>query len=350
MLKNDPKPPMPGQHLFRADAARPLAMLQACPAHAPTKLLEVAGLSDETGVARIWLKDESSRMGLGSFKALGGAFAVAQMVVEASGSDDLASARARETAAGMVFITASAGNHGLSVAAGARVFGARAVIVLSSAVPEAFASRIRAKGAEVLRIKGSYDDSVEEARRAAKDNDWILLADGSWEGYIDRPALVVEGYCVVAEECRREFAASGIWPTHIFLQAGVGGLAAAVAAHVRLHWPFQPKIIIVEPDAAPCLQRSVEEGRLTSVEGPVSNMGRLDCKDASLIAFEALRRDADVFTTVTDAAAVDAVQMLDRHGVATTPSGAAALAALTADPPGPDARCLLIVSEGPEGD
>lgn len=327
-----------------------MALLRQCPAYAPTPLTERPALAAASGVTELHVKDETRRMRLGSFKALGGAFAVAQMIADAAGTTDLQGEPARAIAAGMTFITASAGNHGLSVAAGARVFGAKAVIVLAASVPEGFARRIRSLGAEVLRSEGSYEDSVDFALRRAEAQGWILLADGSWEGYVERPALVMEGYSVLAEECRADFAAAGAWPTHVFLQAGVGGLAAAVAGHIRTQWDVQPAIVVAEPEAAPCLRASVAAGRLTRAGGPVSNMGRLDCKEASLIAFEALRQDADGFMTVSDSEAAAAAQLLAGHGIATTPSGAAGLAALRAVRPGADSRCLVIVSEGPEDD
>ncbi|WP_282609314.1 diaminopropionate ammonia-lyase [Pelagibius sp. Alg239-R121] len=335
--------------LFRVNADRPLAMLRLCPAYEATPLHSLSGLAAELGIDTLWAKDETQRMRLGSFKALGGAFAVAQMISDAAGVADLTSPKARDTAGAMTFITASAGNHGLSVAAGARVFGSRAVIVLSSSVPEDFANRIRALDAEVVRVDGTYEASVAYAIEEADAKGWLLLADGSWEGYIDRPALVMEGYSVLAEECRTAFANDGSWPTHVFLQAGVGGLAAAVAGHIREFWDEQPTIVVVEPEAAPCLMESVKAGCLTRADGPLSNMGRLDCKDASLISFESLRRDADRFVTVTDAAALAAVKTLADHGVATTPSGAAPLAAIQEFAPGMDSRCLLIVSEGSTG-
>ena len=349
-IYDNPRAGGDGPRLFRTSADRPMAMLRQCPAYEATPLCDMAPLAAALGVGSLRVKDETGRMNLGSFKALGGAYAIAQMIADAAGSTDLAGARARQVAAGMTFITASAGNHGLSVAAGARVFGARAVIVLCDAVPEGFANRIRAMGAEVVRVAGTYEDSVAHAISAADSNGWLLLADGTWEGYVERPALVMEGYTVLAEEIRAAFAASGDWPTHVFLQAGVGGLAAAVAGHIRDHWAEQPTIIVVEPEAAPCLMASVKAGQLTRAEGPMSNMGRLDCKDASLIAFAALRRDADKFMTITDGEAKAAEDTLSRQGIATTPSGAAPLAGLMAMKPGPDSRCLLIVSEGPEGD
>ena len=340
----------PGRRRFRASPDRPLDMLRRCPAYAATPLRALPGLAATLGLGALHAKDETGRMGLGSFKALGGVFAVAQTIAEAAGTSDPASDEAARIAAGMTFITASAGNHGLSLAAGARVFGARAAIVLPSLAPEGLAGRIRSTGAEVVRIAGSYDDAVACALDMARSRGWLLLADGSWDGYVERPALVMEGYTVLAEECRATFEASGEWPSHVLLQAGVGGFAAAVAGHVREHWARQPVIVVVEPEAAPCLMRSVEAGRLVRAEGPVSNMGRLDCKVASLLGFETLRHEADVFATVGDDEAATAAGTLARHGMATTPSGAAALAALGELAPGPDSRCLIVVSEGPVGD
>ncbi len=325
-----------------------MAMLKSCPAYAPTPLLDMASLAASCGVGALYVKDESKRMRLGSFKALGGAFAVAQMVADRSGEADPTADTAKTVAAGMTFITASAGNHGLSIAAGARVFGAHAVIVLSSFVPEGFAARIRAMGAEVVHVNGTYEDSVTHAVSAADANDWMLLADGSWEGYVDRPALVMEGYTVLAEECCLEFAARGFWPSHVFLQAGVGGLAAAAAAHIRVHWPEQPEIIVVEPDVAPCLVESVKAHKITRVEGPLSNMGRLDCKDASLIAYSSLKDDADIFMTISDDDASAAASMLTKADLGTTPSGAASLAAMKKMAPGTGSRCLVILTEGLE--
>lgn len=346
--ETSPSEPVGRFRMFNTHSDRPLAMLRQCPAYEPTPLRRMPELSDQLGLSTLFVKDETRRMRLGSFKALGGVFAVAQMICDASGASDPTSEPARQCAAGMTFITASAGNHGLSVAAGARIFGARGIIVLCSAVPVGFAERIRRAGSEVVRIDGSYEDSVDYAISAAERNGWLLLADGSWDGYTGRPALVMEGYSVLAEECRRYFEQEDVWPDHVFLQAGVGGLAAAMAAHCVQYWQKRPNIVIVEPDAAPCMQMSVKAGQLKRVEGPVSNMGRLDCKDASLIAFEALRHDADSFVTVTDEEAGTAARLLAQHGIATTPSGAAGLAALNNFQSAKGDNCLLIATEGLE--
>lgn len=352
MIYKNSRPPSQSaslvKRLFRTSSARPMEMLSQCPVYQATRLFESPELASEVGVAHLHLKDESTRMRLGSFKALGGAYAVAQMISDQAQTHNMESPEARQAAQGMTFMTASAGNHGLSVAAGARVFGARAVIYLSSSVPEGFANRIRSLDAEVVRVDGSYEDSVAAAKADAERDNGILLADGSWPGYIDRPALVMEGYTVLAQECRTVFEKSGEWPTQVLLQAGVGGLAASMAAHIRRYWPEQPTITIVEPDAAPCLLESVRAQKLFHVEGPLSNMGRLDCKDASLIAFESLRHDADFFVTITDRQATEATRRLAKHGIQTTPSGAASFAALSEIELEPSDRCLVIITEGPE--
>lgn len=301
---------------------------------------DVTELAAHVGVARVWVKDERGRMGLGSFKALGAAHAIAREAV-ATGSEDLQMALM-----GRTYVAASAGNHGLSVAAGARVFGARAVIVLAETVPEAFAERLRDRGAEVLRAGIDYEASMMTAEQSAAEKGWTLLSDSSWEGYTELPLRVMEGYLQLAAEAVAQMPEP---PTHILLQAGVGGLAAAVAAHARKIWGDGPQIIVVEPAYAPALTESNRAGRLVTANGPVSAMGRLDCKTPSMIALAGLSRDADAFVTITEEEADAGVAVLADLDLATTPSGGAGLAALIAGLGlGPDARVLTILSEGPE--
>lgn len=333
---------------FRARADRPLALLRHCPVYEPTRLCCQPDLAAAVGVRKLWVKDESQRMGLGSFKALGGAFAVVQMISDAAGGAGIRTPAARATAAAMTFVTASAGNHGLSLAAGAHLFGASACIVLSASVPESFADRIRRAGGDVYRAGDTYEESVASAEYLARTNGWLLLADGSWPGYTERPALVMEGYTVIAEECRQSFEQENAWPSQVVLQAGVGGMAAALAGHIRDAWAVQPNITVVEPDRAACLQESARAGKLTRATGALSNMGRLDCKDASLLAYESLRGDADTFVSISDHEATIAADRLRVVGHPTTPSGAAGFAALAHLDLSDQDRCLIILSEGPE--
>lgn len=334
---------LPEQTHYPASSARAVgALLALCPAHTATPLLEAHALARSAGVARLHLKDERARMGLGSFKALGAAYAIAQQADAARRGDDWARALT-----GRSYVTASAGNHGLSVAAGARLFGAQAVIYLSETVPEAFATRLRAMGAQVERAGATYEASMDAAASAAQSRGWTLLSDSSWPGYTDLPHRVMEGYLQLAAEIVARIDAP---PSHILLQAGVGGLAAAVAAHARLAWGDAPTIVVVEPEAAPALFDSIRAGHLVTSRGPVSAMGRLDCKTPSMIALAGLARDADQFVTITEDEARDGVALMAEHGLATTPSGGAGVAALLAGVPGigAEARVLAILSEGPE--
>lgn len=337
--------PVRGQGLL-PDVPRPAAdpspvsgLLSRCPIHAETALREAPDLAAKCGVAQVHIKDESGRMGLGSFKALGAAYAIAR--------DAAVAVPEAPSAKGRTYVAASAGNHGLSVAAGAAVFGARAVIYLAETVPEAFAARLRSKGADVVRAGAIYEDSMVAAEEAAKTNGWTLLSDSSWEGYTDLPFAVMEGYLQLAKETVAQMPAP---PTHILLQAGVGGLATAMAAHFRAAWGQDPQILVVEPAAAPALAESIRAGRIVTASGPVSNMGRLDCKTPSMIALRGLSEDADSFVTITEEEAENGIAELAGYGFATTPSGGAGLAALIAGLPdlGPDARVLAILSEGPE--
>lgn len=312
------------------DAQAPRELLSLCPVAGKTPLVSLGPFA---GAGAVFVKDERARMGLGSFKALGAAYVIAS---------EAAAGRAE----GETFVCASAGNHGLSVAAGAAAFKAKAVIYLSRSVPEAFAERLRARGAEVRRVDGSYEDSMVAAAEAAAKEGFKLLSDSSWPGYTAYPHKLMEGYLVMAAEAAEAMPEA---PTHIFLQAGVGGLAAACAAYFRTVWGDGPQIIVVEPEAAPALIESVKAGKFVSTSGPESCMGRLDCKEASLIALKGLARDANLFATLSEAASQAALGPLADAGLATTPSGGAGMAALMSLAPlGPEARVLCIVSEGAE--
>lgn len=338
----------------RSDPSGVLALLERCPVAAPTPLRELPDLAAELGVDRLHGKDERDRMGLGSFKALGAAHVIARMAAERADRPGApASVEALATALdGVVFACASAGNHGLSVAASAPVFGARAVIHLSDAVPEAFARRLRDRGATVVRRGRDYEASMAAAAADADAHGWVLLSDSSWPGYVEVPTGVMEGYLAIGAEVT---AALDRPATHVFLQAGVGGLAAAMSALVRDRWGDAPTIVVVEPAAAPALLASIRAGRPVVADGPASSMGRLDCKEPSHLALGELARSADHFVTVDDDEAAATVDLLARHGVATTPSGAAGLAGLHHAGPhraalGLDARSrvLAILTEGPE--
>ncbi len=338
----------------RADPSGVEALLRRCSAAAPTPLVALPGLAAAFGVARLDLKDERDRMGLGSFKALGAGHVIARMAADRvdrpgrpASEDELATALA-----GTVFVCASAGNHGLSVAATAPVFGARAVVYLSDAVPEAFARRLQERAATVIRAGRDYEASMAAAAADADTRGWVLLSDSSWPGYVDLPTGVMEGYLAMGAEITTALDRPA---THVLLQAGVGGLAAAMTALLRDRWGDDPTIVVVEPAAAPALLASIRAGRPVIAPGPASSMGRLDCKEPSHLALGELARAADHFVTVEDDEVAATVGLLRAHGIDTTPSGAAGVAALhhAADHRptlalGEHSRVLAIVTEGPE--
>jgi len=301
----------------------------------PTPLSLSPRLARAARVAEVWVKDERGRFGLGSFKALGAAYAIA-----CEAADPGAQIAER------VYVTASAGNHGLSVAYGAKVFGAKSVIYLADTVPEAFVALLQAHGATVTRAGAAYADAMSAAEQAAEANGWTLLSDSSWPGYTHLPHRVMEGYTRLAQEAAAQFR---LPPTHILLQAGVGGLAAAIARAARANWGQGPKIIVVEPTAAPAIHDSLKAGQVLETSGPDSTMGRLDCKTPSLIALKGLAEDADGCVLISDDTVAAHLPTLEAAGFATSPSGGAALAAMLAglcDLP-PHARVWAILSEGP---
>ena len=303
-----------------------------------TPLVDLDGVANHIGVSTLQAKVETDRMGLGSFKALGGAYAVASLVLDrASGefgrtftANDLIGRDCRRVASEMTFICASAGNHGLSVASGASFVGARAVVYLPETAPPEFAARLKAAGAKTQVAGAVYEDSMARACSDSERNGWILVSDSSWPGYTDIPSRVMQGYCVLMKEVTDQTRDPAARPSHVFLQAGVGGLAAAAARYVRENWGHTTRIVVVEPESAACLMTSVRTGAMTPVTGPVSTMGRLDCKESSLLAYESLRHDADAFVAVSDTEADESVALLAEAGIETTPSGAAGLAGLRA--------------------
>ena len=314
------------------DFQRAQAIIRHCPVYQATPVQRI-----ETPFGgQLLIKDETSRFRMGAFKALGGIYAMAAILLERWNEDNRAPIKpehifTEEVSAWshqFTFVCASAGNHGLAVAKGAKLFNAKCRIHLSKTVPIAFEQRLLDLSATVVRSGANYEESMRAASEDCSDVREILLSDSAWPGYSRIPSLVMEGYTVMAEEMRAFFHAESTWPTHVFLQAGVGGMAAAIACHIRSVWPRQPTIIVVEPEAAACLMESHRRKTLTEVKGQVSSMGRLDCKLPSTLAFEILHEQANQFVCVSDLEAELAVDFLASHRLRTTPSGAAGVAAM----------------------
>ncbi|WP_457935440.1 diaminopropionate ammonia-lyase [Mesorhizobium sp. 10J20-29] len=301
------------------DAAREaLSQISEWSGYAQTPLVRLRSLEDKIDVGQIHYKQEADRFGLGSFKALGGAYAVFRLLAAriqqdtGSGADvkDLLSGK-HATIVGDVTVTcATDGNHGRSVAWGARMFGCKAVIFIHETVSAAREEAIAAYGADVVRTKGNYDDSVREAARTAAENGWSVVSDTSYPGYIDVPRNVMQGYSVMVEEALRQL--NGLRPTHVFIQGGVGGLAAAVTAHTwEAFGADAPVITVVEPDKAACLLESAKAGEPRGVGGDLDTiMAGLACGEPSIIAWPILAQGAAAFMSIPDEAAAEAMRLL----------------------------------------
>ena len=349
------------------DQAR--AVITSWPGYALTSLLALPGLARDAGVASIHYKDEGSRFGLGSFKALGGAYAVARLLCRELGQRldrtishaQLRSDPALRQACTNITVTcATDGNHGRSVAWGAQMLGCRCVIYIHATVSEGRRQAIERYGARVVRTSGNYDASVQQADRDARANGWFVISDTSYPGYMDIPRDVMQGYQLMVDEA---VSAMPQWPTHVFVQAGVGGFAAAVCAYFwERDAAHRPVFVVVEPERADCLLQSARAGQVVAVTGELDTlMAGLACGEVSLLAWDILATGADAFCAIPDQAAVEAMRLLARPDGAnpvivageSAVAGLAALLLLAQDFAareslglGPQSRVLLFGSEG----
>jgi diaminopropionate ammonia-lyase len=287
--------------------------------HAVTPLHALPALAAELRVGALHLKDEGPRLGLGSFKALGGSYAVIKLVLEESSRrlgrtvdiGELAQPDVHAVAAAMTFACATDGNHGRSVAKGAQLVGARSVVFVHAAVSDARVAAIARFGAEMVRVDGTYDDSVVEAARVSDARGWTVVSDTSWAGYERIPGLVMQGYTAMVREALRQLPSP---PTHVFVQAGVGGIAAAVAGHLAcVLGEKRPVFVVVDPARAACIFETARAGRVVKIpHGPATVMAMLECYEPSPVAWRVLSRVADAFMTVEDEDAVAVMNRLAR--------------------------------------
>lgn len=359
-----------GQNAILSDAGFAVASetIRGWPGYAETPLVALPALATDVGVASLHYKDESTRFGLGSFKALGGAYAVARLLqkeLSARLSRDVSmeeiTSRTLPEAAEITVCCATDGNHGRSVAWGAQSFGCGCVIFIHSTVSEGRKSAIEAFGAEVRRTPGNYDDSVREAQEVASAEGWFVVSDTSYPGYMDVPRDVMQGYEIMAAEA---LDALDQPPTHIFLQTGVGGMAAAVTAQaVRRYGTDRPKIVLCDPDQAACFLASYRTGARTAVHGDLDTlMAGLACGEVSALAWEILQDHGDAVMALTDAAAIAAMRRLaypqgGDPALVAGESAVAGIAGLRLAMSDPEARALLgldassrILTFGTEGD
>ena len=338
---------------------RARAEITSWPGYAPTPLHALA----MPGVASVHFKDESGRFGLGSFKALGGAYAVCKLLgaeLARRGTANNANGAALESgqfahATEQITVTcATDGNHGRSVAWGAQRFGAPCVIFVHENVSQGRRDAIARYGAEIREVPGNYDDSVRAAQHAADENGWFVISDTSYPGYTEPPRDVMQGYRLMAEEALTQIPAP---PTHVFVPGGVGGVATAVAVQLRAMCGSGPRLVIAEPDQAACLTDSLAAGEAVTVTGALDTiMAGLACGEPSLLAWQELERSAFAAMAVPDSAVAPAMRALAARGIEAGESGVAGLIALEAAMGsrdamrdlglGPDSRVLIFGTEG----
>ena len=259
----------------------------------PTPLESLNKLSNELKLKNIFYKDESKRFGLKSFKALGGAYAVEKIT---KGKKDI------------TVSTATAGNHGKSVAWGAKNLGLNCKIFISENVSETRAEEMRNLNAEVIRVKGNYEDSLNFCKEESKKNNWEIIQDVAWPDYELVPKLTMAGYSTIIKEISVQ---TNEYITHIFLQAGVGGMAAGLVAGVANYFKKVPKIIIVEPENANCVMQSIENNTPTSVDiKKESIMGGMSCGEVSLVPWQILKNSVNNCISVSDKFVSQTVAML----------------------------------------
>ena len=249
----------------------------------PTPLISLHKLSRKLKLNNIFYKDESKRFHLKSFKALGGAYAVEKATIDNKN---------------LTVTTATAGNHGRSVAWGAQRLGLNCKIFISEYVSEARANSMRNLDAEVIRVNGNYEKSLEECVAQANKNGWEIIQDVAWENYETVPKLTMAGYSVMIKEISNQ---TNQYITHVFLQAGVGGMASGAIAGIAKYFKRIPKIIIVEPENADCVLKSIDKGSLQKVDiKKESIMGGMSCGEVSLVPWKILKESVDICTSISD--------------------------------------------------
>ena len=288
-----------------------------------TPLYNLEGLAKKNRIASLYYKDESHRFGLESFKALGGAYATQRLLiaqlkektnVKKPKISDLIGGRYKDITNNITVACATDGNHGRSVAWGARLFGCNCIIYIHSDVSEGRKKAIENFGASVYRIDGDYDNSVRKIAADAEKKGWFIISDTSYEGYLEVPRDVMQGYTIMVEEALNQIPKEEVL-THVFIQGGVGGLAGAVCGHL---WETlgenRPRFVVVEPERADCLYESALNKKPMSASGDVETiMAGLACGKVSLLAWEILSTGANDFVTIPDSLIAPAMRLLSER-------------------------------------
>lgn len=293
---------------------------EGIPGFEMTPLKSLRKMAKFIGVKGIWVKDESCRLSLNSFKVLGGSYAIYRFIKKLLGADheltydEISSDEARSKTGLITFATATDGNHGRGVAWAASKLGHKSVIYVHKDTSKARIEAIRSYGATIKVIDGTYDDAVRQVNIDAKENGWEIISDTSWDGYEEIPTWIMQGYTTIVAEVQEQLSAQGVlYPSHIFVQAGVGALAASIIGHYHaILGDKAPICVVVEPDEAACLYESMKIGDNKPHNFPgelCTIMAGLACGDPSPIAWNVLAESADMFITVPDYIAAEGMRM-----------------------------------------
>ena len=270
--------------LSKKDIEEAYSTISSWKNYSPTPLIELHKLSKELNINKIFYKDESKRFNLNSFKALGGAYAVEKI---SKGNKDV------------VIATATAGNHGRSVAWGARRLNLKCKIFISEFVSDARGKAMRDLGAEVIKVKGNYEKSLIECIKQSNENKWQIVQDVAWKDYTIVPKLTMAGYATMMKEIVDQIKTDQI--THIILQAGVGGMAAAMIAGIAGYLDYVPITIVVEPDSAACVLESIKTGKIEKIDiKRESLMGGMSCGEVSLIPWQIIKNSVKYCISLPD--------------------------------------------------
>lgn len=309
----------PGAFMPPESFTRAYAEISSWPGYEPTPLYSLNGMAGALGIGALHLKYEAPRFGLGSFKALGGAYAVSlylrRVIKDKTGRDvdvqALLSGECAEVLKDVTVCSATAGNHGRSVAWGAQMFGCRCIIYVPQSTLQGRADAIAAFGARVIRHTGNYDETVLHCASVAHEEGWTVISDTSYEGYTQIPLDVMSGYTVLAHETLEQLP-EGEQPTHIFVQGGVGGFASGMIAPFWHHWgKDRPRFVFINPSNVPAMLESGEAGKRIAIEGEYDTvMACLSCGELSLLAWRLLERSVDDVIAIPDEAATDTMRTL----------------------------------------
>lgn len=313
-------------------AQRIRAFHKTFPMYEPTPLADLTEIADSLGLGAVYVKDESKRFGLDAFKVLGGSFAVGSILAEKAEKnildtdfDFLTSPECKTLTKDMTFITATDGNHGRGVAWSATQFGKKSVVYMPKGSVAERLENIKKAGADAKITDLNYDDTVRLADRHAKENGWIFVQDTAFAGYEETPKRIMQGYCTMALEAYEQLPEK---PTHIFLQAGVGSMAATVAGFfAEVYGADRPQIVIVEPNAADCFYRTAlaDDGNLHCVTGDMPTiMAGLACGEPCSLAWDILSVCGDQFVSFPDYAAENGMRILAKQNIVAGESGASA--------------------------